>query len=33
MLFRKNHYTQMQVYTIHLELETSKICEACSIVY
>ena len=31
--FVKNHYTQIQVYTIHLELETSKICEACSIVY
>ena len=34
MLFHKNRNTQMQVYSIkHLELETRKTCEACSIVH
>ena len=35
MLFHKNLNKQIQVYTIqqHLELETSKTCEACSIAY
>ena len=33
MLFRKNRNTQIQVHTIQsLELETSKTCEACSII-
>ena len=35
MLFHKNRNKQIHVYTIqqHLELETSKTCEACSIVH
>ena len=35
MLFHKNRNKQIQVYTIqqHLELETSKTCEACSMVH
>ena len=35
MVFHKNRNKQIQVYTIqqHLELETGKICEACSIVH
>ena len=35
MSFHKNHNKQIQVYTVqqHLELETSKTCEACSIVH
>ena len=33
MLFQKNRNTQIQVYTKHLELETGKTYEACSIIH
>ena len=33
MLFHKSRDTQIQVYANHLELETGKTCEACSIVH
>ena len=35
MLFHKNSNKQIQLYAMqqHLELETSKTCEACSIVH